>query len=174
MKFNIATLLAFSLLLIYPLNIAADDPGTGGRKIRLDEESVGGYRIRVVTSPIRALVNNLFLEIRLTDPSSGARITDANVWITATSGADIVEVQATHTNAPIPDEYAARILIPYAGVWEIIIGIDGPLGRGEVSFLERVSNPSSVGAIISVGAPIVGLIILGLIFYRLRPKPMDQ
>ncbi len=174
MKIKITTLLALSLLLVYPLEAAADGPGSGGRRIRLDGETAGGYLIRVVTSPTPPLVNNLYLEIRLTDPSNEEIITDGIVWINAMSADDLVEVQATHAFAPIPDEYAARIHIPYAAVWEIKIIIDGPLGGAEVSFFERVSNPNSFGAIISVGAPIAGLLILGILFYWLRPKSVED
>jgi len=172
MKLINATLIFLSLLLLCPKNAAADGPGSGGRRIRIDGEAVDGYLIRVVTSPTPALVNNLYLEVRLTDAVSGEIITDAIVWITAISGDDSVDVQAKHDNAPNPDEYGAHIPIPYAEVWKIKITIDQ--GKADISFLERVSNPNSVGTIIAVGAPIAGLLILGILFYWLRPKLAEE
>jgi hypothetical protein len=75
---------------------------------------------------------------------------------------------ATHDIAPIPPEYAAHLIIPEAGIWQITVIVEGSRGRGEVTFLERVSDPPTLGIYIVVGAPIAGLAILGLVFLWLQ------
>jgi hypothetical protein len=176
-KMVVLILITF-IALILPSQLAyAEGPGTGGRRIRLDEEPAGPYVVRVVTSPTPPKVENLYLEIRVLNAESRDILTDLTVTISASSteGEDsTIEVIATHDNAPIPDEYAAHLLIPRAGVWSIAIQIDGPLGTGEVSFLERISSPSSLGPIISIGAPFAGLAILIFIFLRMQRDSMDK
>jgi hypothetical protein len=152
----------------------AEGPGTGGRKIKLDQEPVGPYLVRVVTSPTPPRVENFYLAIRVIDPATQGILTDATVKTWAMLDDVIVEAIATHDIAPIPDEFAAHLPIPYSGVWEISISIDGPLGEGEVSFLERISKPSSIAPILSVGVPIFGMIILGFVFLRLQRMAKEE
>lgn len=176
-KIVVLSLITF-IILIRPSQLAyAEGPGTGGRRIRLDEEPTGPYVVRVVTSPTPPKVENLYLEIRVLNAESRDILTDLSVTISASSteGEDsTIDTIATHDIAPIPDEYAAHLIIPRAGVWSITIQIDGPLGIGEVSFLERISSPSSLGPIISIGAPFAGLAILIFIFLRMQRDSMDK
>lgn len=176
-KMVVMSLITF-IVLILPSQLAfADGPGTGGRRIRLDEEPAGPYIVRVVTSPTPPKVEDLYLEIRVLNAESRDILTDLSVTISvsSTEGEDsTIAAIATHDIAPIPDEYAAHLLIPRAGVWRIDIQIDGPLGSGEVSFLERISSPSSLGQIVSVGAPFAGLAILIFIFLRMQRDSMDK
>lgn len=170
----LANLIAFY---IFALPAVAEGPGTGGRRVRLDDEPAGAYLVRVVTSPTPPRVENLYVEIRLLNASSSDVVTDAEVTVRAQpSGFDAssLEATATHDIAPIPDEYAAHLPVEAAGVWEIQIRIDGPLGPAQVSFLERVSSPTAVGAVLSVGAPVAGLLILGIVFLRLQRKNPPQ
>lgn len=176
-KMVVLSLITFIILLLPSQPAYADGPGTGGRRIRLDEEPAGPYVVRVVTSPTPPKVDNLYLEIRVLDAESRDILTDLSVTISASSteGEDsTIDAIATHDIAPIPDEYAAHLIIPRAGVWSIAIQIDGPLGSGEVSFLERISSPSSLGPIISIGAPFGGLAILIFIFLRMQRDSMDK
>ena len=176
-KMVVLTLIAIISLILAPQPAYADGPGTGGRRIRLDEEPAGPYVVRVVTSPTPPKVENLYLEIRVLDAESRDILTDLSVMISASSteGEDsTIDAIATHDIAPIPDEYAAHLIIPRAGVWSINIQIDGPLGYGEVSFLERISSPSSLGPIISIGAPFAGLAILIFVFIRMQRDSMDK
>jgi hypothetical protein len=122
-------------------------------------------------------VENLYLEVRVIEAASSNILTDLEVTVTAhsTEGEPTtLEVVATHDIAPIPDEFAAHVLIPRAGVWSMVVRVDGPLGMGEVSFLERVSSPSSLGPILSVGAPFGGLAILIIIFLRMQRKSKEE
>jgi hypothetical protein len=143
----------------------------------LDDEPVGPYLLRVVTSPTPPRVENLYLEVRVIDAVDRKILTNLNVTVSAfsTEGEAIsVDAVATHDIAPIPDEYAAHVLIPRAGVWNIVVHIEGPLGAAEVSFLERVSSPSSLGPIISIGAPFGGLAILIFFFLRMQRRSGEE
>jgi hypothetical protein len=155
----------------------ADGPGTGGRRIRLDEEPAGPYLLRVVTSPTPPRVENLYIEVRVTEVESRRILSDLIVTVTALStDGEVTRVVAiaTHDTAPIPDDYAAHMLIPRAGVWNIVVHVDGALGAGEASFLERVSSLNSLGPIISLGAPFGGLAILIIIFLRLQRRSGEE
>lgn len=154
-----------------PSQAFASGPGEGGRRVRLDDEVVGPYLVRVVTSPTPPRVENLYVEVRIQDARSSQVILDAQVTIlTSPEGEPTPTLRevATHDIAPIPTEYAAHLVIPEAGLWKITIQIDSNLGPAEVDFLARVSEPSSIGVIFAVGAPIVGIVILAMIFLRLQ------
>lgn len=170
--------LSLTILILIPFRtVFAEGPGTGGRRIRLEDEPAGPYLLRVVTSPTPPRVENLYLEVRVIDASSTEILTNLDVRVSAQSTEGeptVIETVATHDIAPIPDEYAAHVLVPSAGVWKIIVRVDGPLGAGEASFLERVSSPSSLGPILSVGAPFGGLAILILIFLRMQKKAKEE
>lgn len=151
----------------------AEGPGTGGRKIKLDQEPAGPYLVRVIISPTPPRVENTYLEIRVIEPATDAIITDADVTVRAVSGEAFVEAIASHAIAPIPDEFAAHLPIPFPEVWEFTVTVESSLGRGEVNFLERISKPNSIAPLLSVGVPIIGLLILGVVFYRLQ-RSADQ
>jgi hypothetical protein len=180
MKISKIVAITFFVLvsLSYPYQrVFAEGPGTGGRRIRLENEPAGPYLLRVVTSPTPPRVENLYLEVRVTDAGNANILTDLNVTVRAfsTEGEPTsINSIATHDIAPIPDEYAAHLLIPRAGVWNIVVQVDGPLGSGETSFLERVSGPSSLGPIISIGAPFGGLAILIIIFLRMQRNSGEE
>ncbi len=180
MKTNKIITLFFLVLITFCIpnqQAFADGPGTGGRRIRLDEEPAGPYLLRVVTSPTPPRVENLYVEVRVTEVESRRILSDLSVTVTAFStDGEVIKVVAiaTHDIAPIPDQYAAHVLIPRAGVWNIVVHVYGPLGAGEVSFLERVSSPSSLGPIISLAAPFGGLAILIFIFLRMQRRSGEK
>lgn len=167
--------LLLGLLLVKPA--AAEGPGTGGRRVMLDEEPAGPYLLRVVTSPTPPRVENLYVEIRVTDAESGEIITDAEVWARAepTEGqAAPVESKASHDIAPIPSEYAAHLPVSSTGVWRVSVTIDGEQGPAEASFLTRISGSTAVGSIVAVGLPIVGLLLLAAVFFWLQRNEEQQ
>ncbi len=127
--------------------------------------------MRVVTSPTPVLVETLYLEVRVEDANTGAVLTDAIVMTRAVAlegqGATL-EAEATHDIAPIPTEYASHLVVPSSGVWQIEVEIEHPLGYGMVSFRERVTEPSSLGDVLSVGLPFVGLALLVVVFLWLQ------
>jgi hypothetical protein len=169
-------LTTFFLLFGVPLESWASGPGVGGRRVRLDNEPAGPYLLRVVISPTPPQVGNFNVEVRVED-RAGSVIEDANVIISAApSDHESQEMQAiaTHEYAPLPSEYAAHLPVPTAGLWEITIRVESPLGVGQVPFFQQISNPSSISAWLSVGAPFAGLLLLALLFLWLQRQSRTE
>lgn len=165
--------LCLGLMLSRATSAYGEGPGTGGRQIRLEDQPAGPYLLRVVSSPTPPRVENLYIEVRVTDASTGLDVTDATVWTKAEfvdGEAPPLEVQAVHAIAPIPTEYASHLPVSRSGVWNVTIAVDGTPGHGEASFLIQVLEPSSISAIVSVGLPVAGLAALGAVFYFLQRK----
>lgn len=171
---TVFVLAIWSLLLLplaTPYNAYASGPGTGGRRVRLDGEQAGPYTLRVVTSPTPPRVDNLYVEVRVASTETGDVIEDVEVQVLArhqNQAEPSIQVQATHDIAPIPKEYAAHIPVDETGIWSITIQVNGEIGQGEASFDERISAPSILPTIITIGAPIAGLAILISIFVWLQ------
>lgn len=149
----------------------AEGPGTGGRKVVINDQVAGPYRIRVITSPTPPRVENLYVEVRVLDDISGDTITDAEVQVIAelTEGEALpVESEALHDIAPIPTEYAAHLPVSSPGVWRVTVSVEGQGGRGQVSFLTRVGGANSIGPLLSVGLPFAGLAALIALFLWLQ------
>ena len=158
-----------------PLESWASGPGVGGRRVRLDNESAGPYLLRAVISPTPPQVGNFNVEVRVED-QTGLVIKDANVIISAApSDHESQEMQAiaNHEYAPLPSEYAAHLPVPTAGLWEITIRVESSLGVGQVAFFQQISNPSSISAWLSVGAPFAGLLLLALLFLWLQRQSRE-
>lgn len=172
MKRQLANLLlAMLAAALAAVPASAEGPGTGGRRVMLDEEPAGPYLLRVVTSPTPPRVENLYVEVRVVDAASGATVTDAEVRARAepTEGqAPPVESPATHDIAPIPSEYAAHLPVSNAGVWRVTVSVDGAEGSAEVSFLTRVGGSTALGSLLAVGLPIAGLVLLAAVFLWLQ------
>jgi hypothetical protein len=81
---------------------------------------------------------------------------------------------ATHDYAPIPIEYAAHVLVYEKGVWNITVLVEGEMGRGEVSFQERIMAPVNLGWLVAIGPPVAGLVILVYIFLRLQRSAQQE
>ena len=170
-------LICLGLMLARASSAYAEGPGTGGRQIRLEDQPAGPYLLRVVSSPTPPRVENLYLEVRVTDASTGLDVTDAEVWTRAAyvdGDAPPIEVEAVHAIAPIPTEYASHLPVSRSGVWNITITVDGAPGHGEAALLIQVLEPSSISAVVSVGLPVAGLAALGVVFYLLQRRHTDQ
>jgi hypothetical protein len=155
---------------------AAEGPGTGGRRVMLDGQAAGPYLLRVVTSPTPPRIENLYLEIRVTDAGSGSLVTDADVHARAefTEGeATAVGGVATHDIAPIPTEYAVHLPVERAGVWRIEVTVEGTQGIGATDFLVGVGGSTTLGTALAVGLPIAGLLLLVAVFLWLQ-RNADQ
>jgi hypothetical protein len=164
-------ILLVGLALLWTMPASASGPGVGGRRVRLDQEPSGPYLIRAVTSPTPPTVENFNVEVKVTDPALGTDVVDAVVVIQAEpvdfEAASLEEI-ATHEFAPLPTEYAAHLPIPQVGLWLVTIEIVSDLGSGEVSFYQQISNPPNLGALVSVGAPLGGLLLLAVFFFWLQ------
>jgi hypothetical protein len=150
---------------------SASGPGEGGRRVRLDDEPAGPYLLRVVTSPTPPKVENYNVEVRVKDATSGKVTTDVTVVIlvepSEIEGEAIREI-ATPDFAPIPNEFAAHLLVYSEGLWQVTVQVEGELGNGEVTFVERISSPVDLGWLVAIGPPLAGLVILVVIFMRLQ------
>ena len=166
-----ATLLVSAALLLAVAQAEAGGPGTGGRRVRLEDEPAGPYLVRVVTSPTPPRVEMLYLEIRVEEAASGALVQDATVLARADyldGEAPSVEGQATHAIAPNPVEYGVHLPVSEAGRWEISVQIEGEAGSGEIRFEERISRSTSLSAVLVIGLPIGGLAALIAVFLGLQ------
>jgi hypothetical protein len=165
----IASVLILSAVSLVPAY--ASGPGEGGRRVRLEDEPAGPYLLRVVTSPTPPKVENYNVEVRVRDAQSGKVLNDVTVLITAepaeTEGEEISEV-ATHDFAPIPNEYAAHLLVYQEGLWNITVRVEGDFGDGEVTYVERITNPVDLGWLVAFGPPVAGMVLLILVFLRLQ------
>ncbi len=176
-RFALALIVGLVMMALPWIGATAEGPGTGGRRVMLQDESAGPYLLRVVTSPTPPRVGDLYVEVRVTDPQTGDVLTDLDVYTQAapTEGdAAPVEVQATHDIGPIPTEYAAHLPVDAAGVWRVTVDVQGPQGTGQVEFLTRVSGSLALGAVISVGLPIAGLALLMLVFLWLQRSSQES
>jgi hypothetical protein len=157
-------------MFILPPSGWASGPGTGGRRVRLDNEPSGPYLLRAVTSPTPPKVKDFNVEVRVED-QAGTVIENAEVVITAAPSdheSETIRATATHEYAPVPSEYAAHLPVATAGLWEITIRVESSLGVGQVSFFQQVARPSSINAWLSVGVPFAGLFLLALLFLWLQ------
>jgi hypothetical protein len=159
-----------------PANVERNQPGLGGRRIRVDQQAAGPYLLRAITSPDPPQVGQLFVEVRVSDPMTRRVMTDVEVAVSAepAEGAPLaggpLESRARLDFAPTPREYAAYLPVPDSGFWRITVTVDGPQGPGELSFLERVAEPSHWIHYLTVVAPFAALAALGYGYLRLRPR----
>jgi hypothetical protein len=170
-RWAVIAALGLAALLLAVAGAEAGGPGTGGRRVRLEDEPAGPYVVRVVTSPTPPRVESLYLEIRVEDAASGSLVTDATVQARAAyldGEAPSIEALATHDIAPNPVEYGVHLPVSKAGRWEISVAIDGEAGSGEVRFEERISRPTSLSTILVIGLPLGGLAALVGVFLGLQ------
>ncbi len=166
--------LSIVVLLAVPFSAHAQEPGTGGRQIRLEDAPAGPYRVRALTSPIPPTVGELFVEVRVTDPAMGVVTEDVEVEIVATplegEGSGLT-AQALPELAPTPREFAALLQVPKPGFWRVVVRVRGPQGSGEAEFVERVVAYTHWIHILAVGAPLGGLLGLLWFYTRVRRGP---
>jgi hypothetical protein len=164
-------MLGLVLLTLLAAPALAEGPGTGGRRVMLDDEAAGPYLIRVVTSPTPPRVENLYVEVRVLDAETLNPVTDATVWARAEPTEDqaqVVQSQASHDIAPIPTEFAAHLPVEASGVWRVVITINE---QHQVSFLTRVGGSTAVSTVLAIGLPVAGLgVLIGVFLYLQRQE----
>lgn len=156
-------------LSIISLNPAyAIGPGTGGSKIRVNEEQVGPYILLVATSPLPVTLDQqMSVWVRVTDGQSEALRRDAVVTVAATprDGGQTLTAQATHQNAGNDYDYVAHFEVETTGQWDLTVTVEDAPGPADVSFVETVSSGVSTTVIIGLAIPFV--IIAGVIGWYL-------
>lgn len=166
-----ASAAAICLLALLAKPGMASGPGEGGRRVRLNDEPAGPFLLRVVTSPTPPQVQNLYVEVRVTDAATGRTVTDADVVVHASPGEEgegELQVEAVHDIAPIPTEYAAHLPVAKTGLWEVTVEVRGQQGQGRASFLLTISSPPSLSWLVAIGAPVGGLAALIVVFLWLQ------
>jgi len=146
-----------------------------GQRIRLDDQPMGPWVVRVLTSPYPPRPGDFLVEVRVKEAGTGEVRQDVEVWIEARRDGETepsVRVPAGQNPfslstvcrgcAKIPGEYAAQVPVPAAGIWLITVSVDGPQGHGQGGFSERVSSSLGLGAWMSALLPFAGLALLVL------------
>jgi hypothetical protein len=173
MRYLVPTAMIWLLFACAPTPASDDGHLHAGRAIRLQDQPAGPYLLRVVTSPTPPLVGSLFLEVRVALAETQEILTDVEVITEAlpTEANDpAIEAIASHEMAPNPVDYAAHLPVTSAGVWEVRVRVNGKAGAGEVSFLQRVSTPATLGTALSLALPLVGIGGLVLVFLLLQRR----
>jgi len=147
----------------------------GTRRIQLDDVPAGPYLVRAVTAFGADPLQELALEVRVTDASSLKTLTDPAVRVLAESAAsgDHVEAAAVQGEAKIPRDYGARLDLSEAGTWRIVIFIDGSLGQAQTGFDLLVPSGGGAAALLGAYLPFGGLLLLivaYLLLTRTRPS----
>jgi hypothetical protein len=135
---------------------------TGGSRVIVGDEVRGSYRLLVTSAPNPATVGTITYVVRVSDPSSGEKIRDAQVEVELTlpESASAVKEAATHQNAGNQVDYAAHIAIDREGMWHGRLLVTGAAGASEVEFLQQVTPQRSFNTVILMGIPFV--VILGV------------
>lgn len=165
---QISLSLLIIILSVHP--VLAIGPGTGGSKIRVDEEQVGPYQLLVATSPLPVTTAQpMSVWVRLTDAATDQLRRKAVVTVEATppeKGATLT-AQATHQNAGNDYDYVAHFDIDQTGQWDITVTVEDELGQADVTFSETVSRGASTRLLVGLGIPFVVLVVVvGIYLWR--------
>jgi hypothetical protein len=153
--------LALAVLLAFvPASAENLGPG-GGTRIVIGDQVVGPYRLLVTVSPEPAQVGTVTFVIRVTDPSSGSRVEDADIMVTLLNGdtGARVESRATHASAGNPLDYAAHLVMDQPGSWSGTVRVSSPAGSADVTFVQRVLAPRRTSTLVLMALPF--LLVLG-------------
>jgi len=164
-----ALLLALLLLLLSSLPAGAIGPGTGGSKIRVNDEQRGPYILLIATAPLPVTIGQMSVWVRVTGLEDNQLRRNATVTVKATpqEGGTTLTAQGTHKNAGNDFDYVAHLDVEQSGQWNIDVTVEDELGQAEVSFAETVSRGSDVTTLIAVAIPFVVLAaVVGVYLWR--------
>lgn len=152
-----------------PLALAIG-PGTGGSKIRVNEDHIGPYTVLVATSPLPVTLDQqMSVWVRISDPVTNNLRREAQVVIAAThrDSGKTLTAEATHQNAGNDYDYVAHFDIKNTGQWDVTVTISDNPGVAQVSFVESVSSGLSVTVIVALGIPFIVLAaVIGVYLWR--------
>ncbi|RME74751.1 MAG: hypothetical protein D6784_09375 [Chloroflexi bacterium] len=170
MKFSRLLLVAIIFIfLTCVLPVYAVGPGTGGSKVRVNDEKIGPYILLVATSPLPVRVGQMSVWVRVTDAATGQLRRDAvvTVQMTPRGGGQTLTGQATHKNAGNDYDYVAHFDVAQAGQWDITVTVEDAPGTVETRFVETVSRGSNMTTLLALAVPFVVLIIVvGMYLWR--------
>lgn len=167
--------IALFAILLVATPIYAIGPGTGGSKIRVDDERIGPYILLVATSPLPVTLDQqMSVWVRVTNDATNQLMRDSIVMvdITPREGGETLTAQATHENAGNDFDYVAHFDVDETGFWEVNIVVDDELGEVDVSFSEQVSRGANTTLLIGLGVPFIVLaFVIGVYFWRRSEEP---
>lgn len=169
--------ISFTILLVVSLLSAlgqfqpalAIGPGTGGSKIRVNDEKIGPYVLLVATSPLPVTLGQMSVWVRVTDGKTEQLRRDSVVRVEATprGGGPTLTAEATHKNAGNDYDYVAHLEVGQTGQWDITVYVDDKPGQIETAFTESVTRKLSAELLIALAVPFVVLAaVLGVYLWR--------
>jgi hypothetical protein len=165
-------LLCFSLMaiiLLFSPSALAIGPGTGGSKIRINDEQHGPYTLLVATSPLPVAVGQMSIWIRVTGLQDNQLRRDAKVLVeaTPTEGGSPLTAEGTHQNAGNDFDYVAHLAVEQTGQWDVKVSVSDELGETEVTFRETVTRGRTTAALIGLAIPFIVLaLVVGIYLWR--------
>ena len=168
-KIFAALILAVILMFNLVTSAAAIGPGTGGSKIRVNDEVTGPYVLLVATSPLPVTTGQMSVWVRVTSADTNELRRDATVMIQATprDGGETLTTQGTHQNAGNNFDYVAHLEVDQAGQWDVVVTVADDLGQAEVGFAEIVTGGRSAAGLISLAIPfVVAAVVVGVYLWR--------
>jgi hypothetical protein len=165
-------LLCFSLLaimLLFSPSALAIGPGTGGSKIRVNDEQHGPYILLVATSPLPVAVGQMSIWVRVTGLQDNQLRRDAKVLVeaTPTGGGTPLTAEGTHQNAGNNFDYVAHLPVDQTGQWDVKVSVSDELGETEVTFRETVTRGRNAAALIGMAIPFIVLaLVVGIYLWR--------
>jgi len=161
------------MLISYAGPALAIGPGTGGSKIRVDNEEIGPYSLLVATSPLPVTVGQMSVWVRVTGLEDNAMRRDAVVMVSATprGGGPTLTGQGTHKNAGNDFDYVAHLDVQQAGQWDVTVSVEDELGQAKVAFTETVTRGLSAGVLIGVAVPFIILAVVVGVYLWQRSAP---
>lgn len=137
----------------------------GGTTVLVDQ--AGPYSLTITASPYPFQVGVIHdISALIGRQTDQQLVLDAEVVMIVTPIDQAGEPQtfsATHDNATNKLYYAANVVFPTTGRWQITVQVDGPDGSGATSFEEQVEEKSSRGAlmwsIIGIAAGVIAFVL---------------
>ena len=163
------TCLALAIVMLTGPAMRAIGPGTGGSKIRVNDEEVGPYTLLVATSPLPVTTGQMSVWVRVTGLEDSKLRRDAVVLIEATprQGGETLSAQGTHKNAGNNFDYVAHLEVDQSGQWDLIVTVEDDLGDVEVEFTETVTRGRSGSALFVLAIPFeVVAVVVGIFLWR--------
>jgi hypothetical protein len=168
-KFLMPVVVAVGILLVTGQPLLAIGPGTGGSKIRVDDENIGPFTLLVATSPLPVTTGQLSVWVRVTGTEDNKLRRDSVVLIEATprGGGQTLNAQGTHQNAGNDFDYVAHFDVEQSGQWDITVSVEDELGEAEVAFTETVTRGRSGTILMILAIPfVIVAAVVGIFLWR--------
>lgn len=155
--------LLLALLIILPSIARAEGPLSGGTRLYIEDEPLGPFTVSSFAAPNPPVTSDgLWVTVQVRD--GGKAVTDAQVWVTVLARKqDVVQrMEAVHELAAAPFDYTARLDVPEADTYEVLIQMKHERGEGETRYTVNVSEPMTNFILILMAGPAL-LIAIALI-----------